>query len=271
MKKIAVLGPSGTYSDIAAKQYLKNNNLDLEIVYYPSILRTINAVSEDTIAIVPFENTLDGFVFESLDGIIARNLHIASQSKLSIDFAFVSNNKNISDIKNVYCQFKAYGQCLDFITNNNLNILRTQSNTESLELINNSDDSYGAIIPVHTLYNNKYNIEMLHIADSQHNETRFFIIEDAPSYNKLGSAVEASVVVTATKDRPGLLFDILKEFHELDINLKSILSRPMKTEMGKYKFYIECSLTNDQIHLLDDVKKNLKDYIVDILGIYNAI
>ena len=38
MKKLAVLGPKGTYSDIAAKKYISDNNIDAQIEYYPSIL-----------------------------------------------------------------------------------------------------------------------------------------------------------------------------------------------------------------------------------------
>ena len=62
MKKLAVLGPKGTYSDIAAKKYLYDNKLDFEIVYYPSILKTALALKDSDLAILPVENTLDGFV-----------------------------------------------------------------------------------------------------------------------------------------------------------------------------------------------------------------
>ena len=102
MKKIACLGPEGTYSDVVCK---KINN-GKEIVYYPSIIKAIDSVDDDTIAVVPFENTLDGFVMETLDRIINHNLTIRKQMKLDIDFAFVSNTSKIEDVKEVYCQFR---------------------------------------------------------------------------------------------------------------------------------------------------------------------
>ena len=49
MKQIAVLGPKGTYSDIACQKYINENNLDLEILYYPSILKVSNAIDDNTI------------------------------------------------------------------------------------------------------------------------------------------------------------------------------------------------------------------------------
>ena len=121
MKKIAVLGPKGTYSDIACKQYLKNNNLDYEIIYCPSILKVCQAVDNEILAIIPFENTLDGFVIESMDQIILHSYNVISQVKLDIDFAFVTNAKKIEDVKECYVQFKAYGQCLDFISKYDFN------------------------------------------------------------------------------------------------------------------------------------------------------
>ncbi|MGM9969844.1 MAG: prephenate dehydratase [Anaeroplasma sp.] len=271
MKKLAVLGPSGTYSDIAARKYILDNDLDLEITYYPSIVKSGLAVDDNTMAILPFENTLDGFVLESLDVIINKNYHIISQMKLNIDFAFVSYTTDINEITDVYCQFKAYGQCLDFINKYSFNIINTQSNSQTVQLINNSKN-YGAIIPVHSLKDNHYPLEILHIADSQNNETRFFIVSNDNIKNELNDVIEASLIIVATQDRPGMLYDILKEFHDLNINLKSILSRPMKTEMGKYKFYIECKLKKDKLSNLDAVANRLNnEFIVNILGVYNAI
>lgn len=274
MKKIAVLGPEGTYSDIACKKYISDNNLNYEIIYFPNILKTANAINEATLAILPFENTLDGFVVESMDYMIHNKYQIVSQLKLGIDFAFVTNAKSIEDVKYCYVQFKAYGQCLDFITKYGFNIIRTQSNMESLEFINNASDIYGAIIPMHVLNDVNFNLTFENIADSRNNETRFFIVQtnesEIPNYDEL----ESSIVITALEDRPGILFDILKEFHELDINLKSIMSRPMKTSMGQYRFYIECSLNKNNLSKLNKLTEkmsNQKSFLIDVLGIYNKL
>lgn len=273
MKKIAVLGPEGTYSDIAAKKYLEGMETR-KIEYYPSILKTAQAVSSDTIAILPFENTLDGFVLESMDQIISHNFHIISQLKLDIDFAFVSNASCMEEVKNCYVQFKAHGQCLDFLSRYGFSVIITQSNTESLSRVLQSDASYGAIVPIHTLKDNPFQITILHIADSSSNETRFFIVSSEPAEKSLKEYAEASVVITTRVDRPGILYDILKNFHDLSINLKSIMSRPMKTEMGKYRFYVECSLMKKDVEALDILVNRFEhqnNFTVKVLGIYNRL
>ena len=273
MKKIAVLGPKGTYSDVAKENYLKNTNEEFETVYYPSIIKAINAIDDNTIAIVPFENSLDGFILESLDKMISNKLNVLSQIKLSIDFAFVANVADINDVKEVYCQFKSYGQCLDFITAQNFSVIKTESNIESLVRFKEAKAGYGAIIPMHAL-TEEYPLVIKHISDSKNNETRFFVLNNKGEFNiDYKNDVDASVVITSILDRPGILFDILKRFHDESINLKSILSRPDKTGMGNYNFYIECSLgknVNRFNKLLHNfVKEN--EYKVTLLGIYEVI
>ena len=127
---------------------------------------------------------------------------------------------------------------------------------------------------MHLINKYKFNIVKRHIADSQNNETRFVVISKEYNFNSKINNLEASIVIEAYEDRPGILYDILKQFHESNINLKSIMSRPLKTEMGKYKFYVECSIDNNNLDSLNRVKENIEknnNSKVIILGIYDSI
>lgn len=272
MKKIAVLGPKGTYSDVAKEKYLKKLNINLETDYYPSIIKAINAIDDNTISVVPFENSLDGFIMESLDRIIINKLNIKAQLKLSIDFAFVANVDDIKDVKEVYCQFKSYGQCLDFISNQSFTVIKTESNIESLDRLKLANKGYGAIIPMHALNKGEFPLEIEHVADSNNNETRFFILDNKKASFSNAKNLESSLVLTAIYDRPGILYDILDKFHRENINLKAIISRPDKTGIGNYNFYIECALDDKDrfISLLDELK-NEKEYKVQLLGVYEPL
>ncbi|MCR5349500.1 MAG: hypothetical protein K6E20_00755 [Acholeplasmatales bacterium] len=275
MKKIAVLGPKGTYSDIAALKYIKlNKDCEYEIEYYKSIINAIKQIDDNTISVVPFENSLDGFVTESLDQIIFNHLTIRYQLKLSIDFAFVGNSKNIEDIDTVYVQFKAYGQCLDFITANKFKCIKTESNIESLNLALKGAKNVGAIIPMHALNKDDFECVLTHVQDKKNNETRFFVVDNNKKKNEITNDFEASISFTSIKDRPGILYTILKEFYDKHINLKSILSRPDRSMMGKYNFYIEVSSKyEDKDKFLELIKslKDTDDFKVKVLGIYNII
>lgn len=269
MKKLAVLGPKGTYSYIAANM-LKD---EYEIIFYPSILTTLMAVDDNTDALVPFENTLDGFVMESMDSIINHNFQMLEQVKLPVDFNFVSNALDISLVKNVYVQFKTYGQCLDFIADNKLTPIITQSNIESLNLLtNNNSKEFSAIIPNH-INTESYNYKVSGITKSANNETRFVRVSKNKNINIVSSECDCSVAVTPLIDKPGVLFNILTQFEKNKINLRAILSRPRKDIMGKYIFYLEFSLDKDKIYILDNIKTSLEkiDTEVSILGIYNKL
>ena len=269
--KIRILGPKGTYSDIALDKYLENKKMNFEREYCQSILTTIKNISKGEYAILPFENTLDGFVMESLDRIIEEDLQILGQVKLDIDFAFVSNLK-LEDIKNCYVQFKTYGQCLNFISSHDFIYMKTDSNVQSKELLDNNIENSSAIIPNH-LIEDSYKTKILHIADSKKNETRFFIVKKGKEEIEDCSLYNASLVIFSNEDKSGLLYMILSKFHEKNINLKSILSRPSKKDLGKYNFFMECMVNKDEINNLKEVKKELEElnFVVKVLGIYNSL
>ena len=48
--KMAVLGPAGTFSESAAKAYLKREQLDLELAFYPTIDETAEAGGKNAAA-----------------------------------------------------------------------------------------------------------------------------------------------------------------------------------------------------------------------------
>lgn len=272
--KIAVLGPKNTYCDVALDKYLKENNISsVEKVFCPTIIKTAMAVDDETLAILPFENTLDGFVVESLDRIIQKNLKILHQVKLSIDFAFVTNASDIKEVKTIYCQFKAFGQCLEFILEKDFEVIKTDSNVQSADLLDKADTTYGAIIPIHVLNTRSYKTIIPHVADSKNNETRFFIVTKENKKEDVRGMLNASLVVFSKEDRPGLLYDILSKFHEYNINLISILSRPSKVDLGKYNFYMETILSEKEVSKLNQLIDELKSegFEIEKLGIYNAL
>ena len=68
---IAVLGPAGTFCDQALAQYRAKTGCADQALYCASIEGVFHAVAEGCPrAIVPIENTLDGYVQVSLDGLL---------------------------------------------------------------------------------------------------------------------------------------------------------------------------------------------------------
>ena len=272
--KIAVLGPAGTFCDMAFNKYNNIVNNEYMPVYYPSIKKTIEAIDDVGIALLPFENSLDGYVVETVDKLIKSNYHILCDLEQKIEFAFVSNAKKIEDIKNVFVQFKAKGECIDFLTSqNNFNLIMTETNMESFNRLIESDNTYGAIIPLNKVSDSNFNIVINNVDDKENNYTRFIVVSKTNN-NYISNNIKYSLsVLRKSNDKPGLLFGILKSFNDYKVNLTAILSRPTKEALGHYNFYIEISAKKEEIENINKCIKELEsdDYIVKVLGSYSLL
>jgi prephenate dehydratase len=105
------------------------------------------------------------------------------------------------------------------------------------------------------------------IQNNKNNETKFVLI--GKEFNHDSSGKISSLIIAPRKDRPGLLFDILKSFKDNDLNLIKIESRPSKSKLGTYIFYIDI----DGNHKDEAVKRAVSgirgESEVYILGSYN--
>lgn len=268
INKISLLGPSGTFSEVACNKFLENNNLKLEKEFYPTIFKTAISTKDNELSILPFENTLEGYVFESMDYITNCNYQIIDEVDTKVSFAFLSNAKNIEDIKNVYVQFKSQGQCSNFLHQYDFSTIITQSNIESYTRLLESDETFGAIVPIYKA-SDDFSIKILNIEDIKNNYTRFLVLGQSDYLNK--EINKASLWVKVKEERPGLLYELLCIFNDEKLNMTAIISRPTRTDLGKYNFYIEVSMKDYSISNLEKLVSyvNLhKTFEMKILGCY---
>lgn len=263
--KLGLLGPKGTFSDVARIKYEQKVNQKFECIYYPSINQVFKNSDELDILIVPIENTLDGHITQCLDEILDRHLNIIDEIMVDVKFSFLSNAKGIDKIDKLNVQFKAKGQCVNFINTLNCKINVTESNIESLNLLKNNPND-AAIVP-HHVFDNSYNIAIEDVTDSNNNQTKFFVLskQKSKSGNKCYFCMK-----TIFDDRKGLLCDILKILDAHSFNLAFILSRPTKKELGKYNFFAEINHIKKFDDLYDAFKEIEANHLakVEILGIY---
>lgn len=274
MKKIATLGPKGTFSELAVYKYIEMTNEDLDIVYYPTIRKVFAAVGESCdLAIVPIENTIDGFVQTSLDMLSEMNIKIYDELILPIHFAFLGNVSKLEDLKKVYAQFKTKNQCLNFLeAQKDIDLIITESNGTTYEMIQRNIPGEGGIIPCHLLDENENNhqkFQVNHIEDVDNNQTRFIVLSQNPIDVRQKNRYKTSIVILDDSDRPGLLSNILNAFSKRGINLTSIISRPTKKELGDYYFFIDLEghMLFDQ-KLEEAINELSADIKIKVLGSY---
>ena len=243
MKKIATLGPMGTFSDTACRKYITAQNAQFDIVYFDSIKLALNAVGcSCDIGILPVENFSEGFISLVLDHLLDAELSIMAEIRLPIRFSFISNCATKADITHLFVQFVAKGQCSEFIGSlTNVEVESTESNIESLFKVQNGLSNYAAIVPSNAVKIGDFPLLQEDINDYKNNETRFLVFSKDPTLTVKQDSIDykTSVIVMDENDHPGFLGEVLLSFSSRKINLTSIMSRPTRQTFGKYHFFID--------------------------------
>jgi prephenate dehydratase len=270
MSVIAALGPAQTYSERAACAYVEATGSKALVRLYPTIRQTFSAVDGDcSMAVLPIENLVDGYVQPVLDLLLHGELLIVDELLLPIQFAFVANSSDQQQVTRVFAQFSTQGQCSEFLASlPSALVVTTESNSHSLAQVREGRDCEGAIVPGHVLSGGSFALVLDDVNDYSHNLTRFIVVarQEAPLVD--GRAYKTSFVVVEGTDRPGLLAEVLAAFSRRSINMVSIMSRPTKESMGSYHFFIDIEGHAKQPHIAEALAEVQQHNFVRLLGSY---
>lgn len=233
--KLGLLGPEGTFSELAAKKWRK----DAELVFFDDLELAAMAVDSGSCdeAIVPVENSLDGPIVVVHDRLLDINSTVIGEVILPIKQCLMSKGK-ASDVKVILSISAAIGQCRQYLREHypHAEIRPTGSTAHAAKLAQEFPEM-AAIGCSASAEKYRLNIIAEGIQDRSVNYTRFLV---------LGKAMPAptgrdktSLAVYLDKDRPGALYDMLGEFAKRKINLTRIESRPSKLALGDYWFFID--------------------------------
>ena len=260
--KIGFLGPKGTFSYEACKQYDETK----EPIECRTIKETIIALKSDEISevIVPIENSLQGGVTETIDTLIENDgIYIKKEVIVKINQNLIANKKySFNEIKELYSHPQALAQCRNYIENNLKNAEVHQVSSTSLAAKEIKEKDYCACIANKSCIS-EYNLELLdeNIQDNDMNQTKFWVL--SKEQNECGNKMS---IIFSTKHKPGALYEILGIFNKNDINLTKIESRPAKTVLGEYIFLVDVEV-NDKIHETLEILKKECTYL-KVLGRY---
>ena len=264
---IGTLGPEGSFSEKAAKQW----NDKAELRYYDDILDTVDALLRDEVdcSIVPIENSLEGSITLTLDLLMEQQLKIVGEVIVQIRHCLLSKGR-LADLKILMSIPQALSQCKKYIKQNFKNIeVRTTLSTSQAAKLASEAKHIAAIASRESA--RIYGLEILDedIQDANENFTRFIVI--GRTTPPATGNDKTSLIVYLEKNRPGALYEILGEFANKGIDLTKIESRPTKRVLGDYLFYIDL-----KGHIEDRIIKDALDRVkskvgmLKILGSYPA-
>ncbi|ETI60167.1 prephenate dehydratase [Marinomonas profundimaris] len=245
MIRIVTLGPKNTYSDVATQIYCSLQEHQYNIVYARSITNVLDMMDNNQaeLAVLPIENLSEGYISVVLDHLIKSKLYIKKEILLPIKFSLISNKKNPVDIKKLFVQFVAKGQCSKFIDSMDakIELVLTESNIESLNLFLKNRGNSAAIVPTYAINDDEFNLKINNINDFKNNQTRFLVLTKENNIDIISPDIDykTTIIVIDDNDYPGFLGNILSSFSKRKINLTSITSRPTKGDFGKYYFLID--------------------------------
>jgi prephenate dehydratase len=237
-KRIAFLGPPGTFSEEAALLYESSARL-LPFASVAAVAAAVDSGMAEE-GVVAIENSIEGSVTDTLDILIHESrLSIRRELVLPVDhLLLVRPETQAADVKVLLSHPQALGQCRRFVERcfpkaEIVAALSTAAAVEEMMARENAAaigtrraaELYGAEILAHD------------IQDRSDNLTRFVVLaqsDHAPTGND-----KTSLAFSFADDRPGLLVSGLEEFSSRGINLTKVESRPTKERLGEYIFLLD--------------------------------
>ncbi|RHW42031.1 prephenate dehydratase [Neobacillus notoginsengisoli] len=272
--KVAYLGPHGSFSEEAAFKTFKNGEADWQLC--DSILEVLEAVGDRKVekGIVPIENSIEGTINITADGLLANNLFIEEEVVFPVSLKLLVNEgAKVSEIREVWSISPALAQCKDYIRKAAVKTKEFDSTSSAARALKEQGRlDAGAIASSAAARLFDLQIANNSVQDNGENHTRFIVVgKRSAEFLPFHKRDKIMLLIAPALDQSGVLSSILNVFSALSINLTWIESRPTKKRLGTYHFFLEAETGQDA----ERTSKALKilrafGHEVQVLGSYNT-
>lgn len=276
--RIAYLGPAGTFTEDALNEAL--GDVEFEALRTDTVFDAIQEVVEGRAdrALAPYENSIEGSVRGTLDILAfdAPNVAIVGEHDYPVRQHLITREGiELDRIEAVLSHQQGLAQTARFLRENLPGIeLRSVSSTAAaVRMVSESPRPWAAVGSRAAA--RLYGCQILRegIQDEQNNVTRFVWLAPEGTEPPPGERWKTSLIFSELgEDRPGALVEALAEFSSRGINLSRIESRPQRSELGRYFFFVDAdgSLDDEPVGAAIDALRT-KAESVRILGSYPLI
>lgn len=278
-KTLGFLGPQGTHSEELA-QYLNIERAASgdawQLMPYASIYDAICAVEHEEIdyCVVPVENSIEGSINITLDTLVHEvNLQIEREFIWAVHNQLMVKNTD-DEITTILSHPQPLAQCRSYIKTHypNAEIKPVSSTARAAKIVAEGNHKGYAVIGCKRageLY--ALTTVATEIQDNHTNCTRFLMLTK-PNVSGVYGKEKTSIICQIKGAKAGSLCDVLLEFAKRNVNLTRIESRPARTGLGEYIFFLSLEGATDQ----DNVKAALaaveqKSLWVKNLGSFDVI
>ncbi len=233
---VAFLGPEATFSHLAALRKFGHATRFGPMTTIQEVFSEVEK-GKYQYGVVPIENSTEGVVNISLDLFAETRLRICGEIFLEISHDLLSKSGQRQDIEVIYSHPQAYGQCRGWLAAHlpDIPVIEVASTGAAAQkAARNPNSAAIASAAAASLYDLR--VVETHIEDNPGNVTHFFVIgPDAPG--PTGS--DKTSIIFSVDDIPGALYRTLRPLAERGINMSRIVSRPVKNEAWRYRFFVD--------------------------------
>jgi prephenate dehydratase len=243
--RIAYLGPEGTFTEAALRAMADAKLLPLtDFESFPAgspsaALEMVRAGDADY-ACVPIENSIDGTVLPTLDS-MATGTPIQVFAEITLDVAFtIVVRDGVTEPVSIAAYPVARAQVAKWAAKHLPRAGFQAADSNAAAAVDVAEGRADAAVTT-ALAAERYGLATLatDVVDEPNARTRF-VLAGQPGPPPDRSGADRTSVVLRLDNVPGALAAALTEFAVRGIDLTRIESRPTRTELGTYIFFVDC-------------------------------
>ncbi|WP_067571467.1 prephenate dehydratase [Nocardia acidivorans] len=246
MPRIAYFGPSGTFTEMALAKLESTGAFGgpVERIPAPSQGATIDLLRAGQVegAVVPIESSVDGSIAPTLDALaLGSRLQIIAETELDVAFTILGRpGIELSGVRRIAAYPIAAAQVRIWLARTlpEAQLYTSASNAAAAEdvVAGHADAAVSTALAGERL---GLSVLAANVADVDAAVTRFVLVAPPQPAPPRTGADRTSLVMELANE-PGSLMRAFAEFATRGIDLTRIESRPTRTGMGTYRFYLDC-------------------------------
>lgn len=234
--RVAYLGPAGTFTEAAALKHFGHSVSAVPVAAIDEVFREVEA-GGCHYGVVPVENSIEGVVTHTLDSFAQSPLKICGEVELRIHHHLLGQQSNLAGVARVYAHSQALAQCRRWLDGNLLGAERIPVSSNAEGALRATRENDAAAIASQAAAE-RYALRKIaaNIEDEPDNTTRFLVLGRRAAGR---SGDDKTSLLFATPNRPGALYEILGCFAQAGLSLSKIESRPSRSGMWEYMFFVD--------------------------------
>ena len=237
--KIAYSGAMGAFAYIATCKLFPNASR----IAYPNFeaAYTACAQGECDIAVLPIENSVGGEVGAVSDLMFSGPLKVNGVVEIDVAHCLLGKPGSVrSEIREVVSHPQALAQCRPYIREHGFSEREYENTALAAEFVSKGDDpTVAAIASAEAASIFGLDILEKNINESRSNTTRVAVFSRSEHKHEKSDTGVHSILLFTVKNEAGSLAKALDIIGKHGFNMRVLRSRPMKSLMWQYYFYIE--------------------------------